>query len=240
MAQHRILIVDDEALERTTLLRILELEGYEVQAVENGGRALFALAQKPFDLMILDLNMPGINGMEVLNKALDQYPGLHVIVLTAYGTLETVIEALRRKVHDYILKPARAEQIVASVNQAFESRRVAAEKRADYSTPEETVFQMPDGLLVDTQKQMMSWNDSFIILTPTEARFIAVLFRQFGQVVSYSEIVRAIHGYQTGNDEAATVLRPLVSRLRQKLEALPRKTSLVKTIRGAGYMVAGE
>ncbi len=240
MAQHKILIVDDEALERTTLLRILELEGYEAQAVENGSRALSALAQKPFDLMILDLNMPGMNGMEVLNKALDLYPGLQVIVLTAYGTLETVIEALRRKVHDYILKPARAEQIVDSVNQAFEASKAVAEKRSEYTGQEETVFQMPDGVLVDTRKQMVSWEDDYIILTPTEARFLAVLFRQFNQVVSYSEIVQAIHGYRMDNEEAATVLRPLVSRLRQKLEALPRKTSLVKTVRGAGYMVAGE
>ncbi len=240
MAQHKILIVDDEALERTTLSRILELEGYEVQAVENGSRALAVLRQIQFDLMILDLNMPGINGMDVLARAIDQNPNLQIIVLTAYGTLETVIESLRRKVHDYILKPARAEQIVLSVKRAFETQKAVAEKHSEYSSQEEHVFHMADGTLIDTRKQMISWDDSFIILTPTEARFLAVLLKQYNQVVSYSEIVFSIHSYQMGNAEAATVLRPLVSRLRQKLDALPRQSSLVKTIRGAGYMAAGE
>ncbi len=240
MAQRRILIVDDEALERMTLSRILELEGYEVQAVENGEMALAALWQRPFDLMILDLNMPGMNGMEVLIQTLDEFPGLQVIVLTAYGTLETVIEALRRKVHDYILKPARAEEIVASVQRAFEAEKAIAEKRAEYFAREEHVFRMADGTIVDTRKQIITWVNGYIILTPTEARFLAVLFRQFNQVVSYSDIVREIHGYQMGNEESATVLRPLVSRLRQKLSALPRQSNLVKTIRGAGYMVASD
>ncbi len=240
MAQYRILIVDDEALERTTLMRILELEGYEVQAVENGLGVLPALRQKPFDLMILDLNMPGMNGMEVLAQALDQYPDLQVIVLTAYGSLETVIEALRRKVHDYILKPAQPEQIVASVKQALQAERSVVEKRGEYSAQEESIFRMADGTIIDTRKQIITWNDGYIILTPTEARFLSVLFRQFNQVVSYSQIVQEIHGYRMSNEEAATVLRPLVSRLRQKLEALPRPNSLVKTIRGAGYMVASE
>jgi DNA-binding NtrC family response regulator len=119
MTQQRILVVDDEAVERNTLSRILELEGYQVEAVASGEEAILSLRNRPFDLLLVDLKMPGMSGMELLSMALDEFPGLRVIVLTAHGTLESVIDALRKRIDDYLLKPARAEEIIKSIHNAL-------------------------------------------------------------------------------------------------------------------------
>jgi DNA-binding response OmpR family regulator len=243
MAEQRILIVDDEKLERETLSRILELEGYQVIAASSAEEGYELLKTRQIDLMIADLKMPGMDGGELLIRAMDTYPNLPVIVLTAHGTLESVIDALRRRVHDYILKPARPEEIISSIERALKpttpSDVAAAEARGKYTVglSETTVFELKNGVTIDTRKQMISWNDSAVFLTPTEARFLSVLMQQFDRVVSYTDIVFMIHNYRIVNHEAAAVLRPLVSRLRQKLEAVPGGRQMLRTVRSAGYLI---
>jgi DNA-binding response OmpR family regulator len=245
MSQARILIVDDEAVERNTLSRILELEGYQVTAVGSGEEAITSLRFKPYNLMVVDLKMPGIGGMELLSLALNEFPDLRVVVLTAHGTLESVIEALRKRVDDYLLKPAEAEEIVQSIRNAL-SRPQSSEKSVSdeiefYTTGfggiPSKVYRLPNQVIIDTKKQIISWGTSTLILTPTEGRILNVLLENYDQVVSYTDIVNQIHGYRTGSAEAATILRPIISRLREKLTPMPGGSEFIRTVRGAGYLI---
>jgi DNA-binding response OmpR family regulator len=245
MSQERILIVDDDAIERETLSRILELEGYQVTAVASGEEAIVSLRLQPFDLMVVDLKMPGMGGMELLSRALDEFPKLRVIVLTAHGTLESVIEALRRRVHDYLLKPAQAEEIVESIRSALTRTAIPKPSVADeiemYTTGfggiRSKVFRLPNQVVIDTKKQIISWGTNTLILTPTEGRILNVLLENYDQVVPYAEMVFQIHGFHTGSAEAATILRPIISRLRVKLTPMPGGKELIRTVRGAGYLI---
>jgi DNA-binding response OmpR family regulator len=245
MSQERILIVDDEAVERTTLSRILELEGYQVTAVARGEEAIDFLRSQPYDLMVLDLKMPGLSGMELLSMALNEFPKLRVIILTAHGTLESVIEALRKRVDDYLLKPADAEEIINSIRLALDRSgshgKTVAEEIEYYEIGfggiPTKVFRLPNQTIIDTKKQIITWGTNTLILTPTEGRILNVLLENYDQVVPYADIVQQIHGFRTGSAEAATILRPIISRLREKLTPMPGGKELIRTVRGAGYLI---
>jgi len=118
----KILIVDDEEAIRFTLEELLARDGYQVVAVESGERALAQIAEQPFDLALLDLKLKGIGGMEVLAALREQVLDTAVIVLTAHGSMDTAINALRQGAHDYLLKPTDAATLRESVRTALLKR----------------------------------------------------------------------------------------------------------------------
>ena len=117
-----ILVVDDEPVARQSLSDILKLEGYLVTSAPNGQAAVEYVRTHPVDLMIVDLRMPGMDGLEVVQVLNQIAPDTEVILLTAYGSTETAIQALRLRIHDYLLKPASTAQIIASVKKALARR----------------------------------------------------------------------------------------------------------------------
>ena len=119
----QILVVDDESTTRSAVARALRLTGYKAHAAGSGREALSELATHEYDLMLLDLRMPGMDGMEVLAQARQSYPDLLVIVLTAYATLAGAVEALRAGAADHLLKPCSLEEIEAAISGALERRR---------------------------------------------------------------------------------------------------------------------
>jgi len=118
----KILIVDDEEAIRFTLEELLARDGYQVVAVESGERALAEIAEQSFDLALLDLRLEGIGGMEVLAAVRERELDTAVIVLTAHGSMDTAINALRQGAHDYLLKPADAATLRESVHTALLKR----------------------------------------------------------------------------------------------------------------------
>ena len=118
-----ILVVDDDALVRSYLTRVLTHEGHKVQAVESGEAALACVAEEEFDLVFLDLKMDGVGGMEVLSVLRRQWPETIVIVLTGHPTLETVFEALRQGAFDYMFKPCRIADLRESVSKGLRQRQ---------------------------------------------------------------------------------------------------------------------
>jgi DNA-binding NtrC family response regulator len=118
----RILVVDDEYTTRSAVARALSLLGYKAHAAGSGSEALSELAACEYDLMLLDLRMPGMDGMEVLAQARQSYPDLLVIVLTAYATPAGAVEAMRAGAADYLLKPCSLEEIEAAISGALERR----------------------------------------------------------------------------------------------------------------------
>ena len=123
----RILVVDDEKKMRHILQLMLEREGFRAEQAENGQEALDALKQKRFDLVITDLKMPVMDGMSLLGKAKKVDPDLPIIVITAYGTIENAVEAMRKGAIDYITKPFEEEQILITVKRCLKISRLSEE-----------------------------------------------------------------------------------------------------------------
>jgi len=232
----RILIADDEQVARVTLAEILRLEGYEIETADSGDKAVQLLREQPFDVLILDLKMPGMGGMDVLKSVVDSLPNLSVIVLTAHGTMDTAIQAIRYRVHDYLLKPISPDQILLSIEDALRKRRMAgvSEERAGARAQME---QLPGGATLAWDRRLISWADGSLSLTPTEARLLKTLFDHRNELVPHAELVFLIQGYRIDTEEAAKILRPVVSRLRQKLAAVPGWGDRIKNVRGAGYVL---
>jgi DNA-binding response OmpR family regulator len=234
----KILIVEDEDIARQTLAEILRLEGYEIMTVSNGEAAVEALRCELFDVIILDLQMAGMSGMDVLRAVVEKLPNLSVIVLTAYGTIDTAIQAIRYRVHDYLLKPVSPEQVLESIESALANKQRQPERTVEISrAPRNKTDQLPGGVLLSWDKRQMSWESGIVSLTPTEARLLRILFDRKNEMVTHTELVYLIQGYRIESEEAAKILRPVVSRLRQKLAGVPTWGDRIKNVRGAGYVL---
>ncbi|HLJ77397.1 MAG TPA: sigma-54 dependent transcriptional regulator [Acidobacteriaceae bacterium] len=126
-ATQRILIIDDEAAIRESLETLLSLEGYAVESAENGELGLERIAEQPFDLVLLDLALPGRNGIEILGSIRDRQPALPVIMITAYGTVGNVVDAIRGGAQNFVQKPWDNEKLLADIRAAIARYRVEEE-----------------------------------------------------------------------------------------------------------------
>ena len=124
----RILVVDDE-LDMLMLLRMIieDNSDYAVETTNNPSEGLKMLTEKDFDLVISDLKMPGMDGMELFDELKEIKPGVPVIIITAYGSLETADEAMKKGVSDFITKPFRKDSILFTINRVLELARVQKE-----------------------------------------------------------------------------------------------------------------
>jgi DNA-binding NtrC family response regulator len=129
MASERILIVDDEEGMRRLLSRVLTREGYDTSTVSSGAEALRLVANERFDLVVTDIKMPEMDGLQLLEELKEYEPSLPIIVITAYGTIENAVQALRSGAYDYIAKPFENDEIKLTVAKAFERERLLAENR---------------------------------------------------------------------------------------------------------------
>jgi DNA-binding NtrC family response regulator len=127
----RILLVDDEASIRLTLGALLERTGYDVTSAESGEQAVQLLERQPFDLLLTDLMMPGIDGMQVVAAARQRQPNVTAIVLTGHGSLETAIDGLHQQIFDYLLKTSTPDEVIARQRWAGSARAAAAPAAAD-------------------------------------------------------------------------------------------------------------
>jgi two-component system cell cycle response regulator len=129
-AKAQILVVDDENTVRSVLKQVLEEAGYDVAEAANGEQALAAMQQRAFDLVITDIKMPGITGLELLQKTKEMHPNTQVIIITSYASLDTSLEALRNGAYDYLFKPFEdLDLITAAANRAVEKILLMKENR---------------------------------------------------------------------------------------------------------------
>jgi len=123
----RILVVDDERVIREILAEFLALEGFTVHTVEDGEKALTELRLRPYDLLITDLKMPKISGLQLLEKIEQERLGVLTVLMTGFGTVETAIEAMKKGAYDYLLKPFKVEEVIHVVERALYRQRLQAE-----------------------------------------------------------------------------------------------------------------
>ena len=126
----RILVVDDEESIREFLDIMLRKEGYQVTCVEDGQRAMDILGKKSFDMVISDLQMPHVTGIELLKHIRDHYPGLLFMMITAFGTTETAVEAMKMGAYDYVTKPFKLDEVRINIANALRSQHLEIENRS--------------------------------------------------------------------------------------------------------------
>lgn len=255
----RLLVVDDEPTVRSSLKEILEHEGHEVVTAASGEEALLKLRSVSFDLALVDLKMPGIDGLQVMAEARSISPDIVVVMLTAYGTLDSAIGALRHGAHDYLLKPCKVEEIVASVESGLTKRRLRIRRQELVHRIEASVRQLkaeapafePSAeqplqprflrtghLLVDREKLLVLVNGEPLTLTPTEFRLLTCLMENVNHALSYRELAQQAQDYDCSEQEARSALKTHVWRLRRKLKARMGDASCIVNVRGKGYMLS--
>ena len=232
--KNNILVVDDESIARQSLSDILRLEGYNVTPIANGELAVEHIRRYSVDLILLDLKMPGMNGLDVVQVVSQISPDTEIILLTAFGSMESAVEALRQRVHDYLLKPASPMQILESVKRGLERRVLRMNENADETRLQ--VFNLPDGTQVDLMRRIVTSANAEESLTPAEGHLLKVFLENTGKVFSHRELVLLVQGYDVSQREAQEILRPLVSRLRHKLNIFPSIYKRIVSVRGTGYV----
>jgi len=124
MSSERILVIDDELFVRELLLEFLSTEGYEVSLADSGEKAVELMQTQPADLMLVDLKMPGIDGIETLKQIKKIAPDTLAIIMTGYPTIESSIEALRQGAYDYVVKPFKLNDLKSSIEKALREHKL--------------------------------------------------------------------------------------------------------------------
>jgi DNA-binding response OmpR family regulator len=249
-----ILIVDDEPNIRIFLGEELAQAGYEVLTASSGEEALALLPEEPVDLILLDLKMEGIDGLQVMAEVEKRPLPPVVIMLTAHASLDSAIAAMRRGGHDYLIKPCRPQQLLASVEKGMNRRREALRQqelahliehsarqlRGD-SPPEETKPPASPpllegrGLCLDRERCTVTRHGQPVYLTTSEYRLLLCLMAQPDQVVPFHELMRELHGCQEEVEAARQALKAHLWRLRQKIGNGPDGAPYIVNVRGQGY-----
>lgn len=236
----RVLVVDDEAPVRVALTRYLNLLGYRAAAATSGYQAMEMLECTPYDAMVLDIRMPGMDGIEVLQQARQRYPDLCIILLTGYASLESAIAAVRSHADDYLLKPASARGIIRSITRALGER--AQESPSSFMTSDR--FLRAGLLTLDRERHRVAVVGSgdegnvTVQLTNSQSALLEHLMQHPDTVLSCRELAQEALGYDVSEDEAQKIVRPHICRLRQKIEPDPGWPRLIRTVPGEGYRLA--
>jgi two-component system, OmpR family, KDP operon response regulator KdpE len=220
------LIIDDEVQIRRLLRVALEGENYQVHEAENGRQGLIETANRRPAVILLDLGLPDMDGLEVL-KRLREWSEVPVVVLTVRDDEQEKVAALDSGAEDYVTKPFSTPELLA---------RLRAAQRKTRPTEEIPVFKNGD-LVVDLTSQVVTRADREIKLTATEYALLRLFVRHPGRVLTHRYILREIWGPKS--EEHRQYLRVYVTHLRQKIEPNPTNPSLIRTEPGIGYRFAG-
>lgn len=218
-----ILIVEDDEDTAEVVCALLEEAGYNAKSVDNGEVALMNINDRSPDLVLLDLNLPDIHGLEIL-RSVRSHSFLPMIVLSGYGKDKDRVLALEAGADDYMAKPFSPEELIARVK--------ALLRRVEWTPKPETHLQVRD-LELDMPRRQAKIRGKRLHLTPIEYGILVLLMRSAGRVVHHDELLRAVWGDQYKGDYS--VLRVNISRLRQKLEQNPRRPAYIVTAPGQGY-----
>ncbi|MFY8118105.1 MAG: response regulator [Roseateles sp.] len=217
----RLLLVEDEALLRGQLRQMLEQAGYVVDEAAEGQTALHLGATEPYDVVVLDLGLPLLDGLTVLQRWRSQGRRMPVLILTARDGWHEKVAGIDAGADDYLSKPFHGEELLARL-------RALLRRAHGLASP---LLQQRD-ITLDTRSGTVTQQGLPVSLTAQEYRLLAYLMHRAGQVVSRSELVE--HLYAQDFERDSNTVEVFVARLRRKLGA-----DLIETVRGLGYRLAG-
>ena len=217
----RILIVEDDASLAAGIARMLQGEGHAVDAINSGEHALLAVAHEAFDLVILDIGLPGLDGFEVLRRLRAQGGAVPVLILTARDAVDDRVHGLDLGADDYMAKPFAMPELAARVR--------ALVRRSQAQTGPKIVH---GPLVLDTIARRAQLNGVPLDLAAREWAVLEVLLARVEKIVSKESIIQAVASW--GEELTPNAIEVYVSRLRAKLEPAGVR---IRTVRGFGYML---
>jgi two-component system, OmpR family, KDP operon response regulator KdpE len=225
-----ILIVEDDPQIRNFIGYALQTEGYHTLTANTGHSALSLVVSDKIDLMLLDLGLPDIDGMEVIKKV-REWSDMPILVVSARDQDKEKAAALDYGADDYLTKPFSATELMARVRVALRHlyKQSGLLNQANLSV---------GGLMIDLNKRLVYLSNTELHVTPLEYSLLALFFKNIGKVLTTSYIIKEIWGINYGNDTQA--LRALMAGLRRKIEENPAKPRYIKTEIGVGYRLVDE
>jgi DNA-binding response OmpR family regulator len=234
----KTLVVDDEEGIRFFLQEALQQIGHTVITASSGEEALDRLRETAFDLVMLDLMLGGrVDGLRVLESVKWRWPETVVVILTAHGSLDSAITAIREGVDGYLLKPAEPDELWQTVRLALERRAKQAQSRP---LAEEKQVVQHGPFSIDREKQLVTKDGALLELTSSEFALLAHLVENAYRAISPPELVRVVRQYECEDlYEARQIIKWYIHRLRQKVEPDPSNPTHILTVRGVGYRFVG-
>lgn len=259
----RVLIVDDEPGLRHTFARILQKIGCEVNTAADGVEALRLLNGANYDLVYLDIRLPGMDGLAVLSQIRQLTPDLQVILLTGHGSLQTAMQALRLGASDYLLKPVDPEGLVIRTQKALGQQAIEKRKlwlrgqilsleeelktleassqetlelyQVESPTPSDERYFQRGSMVIDLHAHRVTLGADVLSIPPTSFEYLVVLARHSPKVVDFLTMVVEAQKYQVAPAEARQLAKYHIHVLRQALNDDPLHPQYLHTIRGVGY-----
>ncbi len=221
-----ILVVEDEEALAIGVRDALTHAGFKVSLCHDGTSALELIRASTPDLVVLDLMLPGMSGLDVLGTVRKEGIRTRVLILTALADEEDVVRGLELGADDYMKKPFSPREFVARVEAQF--------RRVEMDSAPPTMLELPDGIQVDLSRLEVHRGSEVLALTPREGDILAYLIQHRDRVVTREDLLLDVWHYQSANVETRTVDIHIVG-LRRKVEPNPSEPTLIQTVRGKGY-----
>lgn len=228
--RENILVVEDDAQIRNFIAYSLHTEGYEAKTVQNGFSAMNTLISEQVDLMLLDLGLPDIDGIEVIKKV-REWSEVPIIVVSARDQDKEKALALDLGADDYLTKPFSATELLARIRVALRHLYKQGGNKG------QTIFTVGE-LTMDLEKHIVRLKEEVLHITPMEYTLLSLLFKNQGKMLTTATIIREIYGVGYGSDTQA--LRALMAGLRRKIEHNPAKPQYIMTEIGVGYRLSDQ
>lgn len=223
----RILIVEDEQAIRTGLLDVFVYHGYDVEGADNGNDGLRLALSGQFDLILLDVMLPGMDGFEICNRIRQQDKEQPVIMLTAKTAEADIIQGLKLGADDYVSKPFSVAELVL--------RAGAVLRRATSEVPQDTTLNLSGDITIDTRNLTGDKSGMELVFTRREMEVLRYLAVHAERPVSRDELLHKVWGYGRDLDIETRTVDIHIAKLRRKIEPDPKEPINLITVRGAGY-----
>ena len=225
----KILCVDDDQYLTDLLRYALAREGFEVRMAHTGRDALRLIRSESLDLIILDVNIPDMNGFKVLSS-LRTFSQIPVVMLTARSQDEDIIAGFGQGADDYVAKPFSVQVLINRIKAVLRRAKPQPEQ-----LPTGSATYQIQGAVFDAELNEIVGHDVRVRLTPTESRILHLLFLHEGQVLSAERIMERIWGYDSESD--VNVIKTHIRHLREKISSLPESPQPLRTLPGVGYVI---
>ncbi len=231
MKKIKILIVEDEVAIREGLIDVFIYHGYDVESSWHGIEGLEKALTGQFDLILLDVMLPGLNGFDICNQIREKDRDQAIIMLTAKSSDEDIIEGLSLGADDYVAKPFSIAQLVLRVQ--------AVLRRTHSVVDQQSKIQLSDQITIDTQNLSGIIGTEDLTFTRREIDIVQYLYANSQRPVSRDELLHKVWGYDENIDLETRTVDIHIAKLRRKIESDPANPQYLMTVRGAGYRLLG-